>query len=399
MGATQIPDYPFLHRDSVLHAPSALRTCRERSAMEVRLPSGDSVWLVTGYQDIRALLSDDRLSRDRNQPDAPRITKDNSMFQDPNVSMDPPDHPRMRRLIAKAFTAARVERMRPHTEQVVAGLLEAMEAAGPPADLNDTLAFPLAITTLCELLGVPVEDQKDFRTWTDAFLSVTKYAPEEMARYRGELFGYIQRLVAAKAAAPGEDLISALIAVRDEDSNRLSEYELLYWAQGLLMGGYETTASHLGAAVATLLANPDVYAKVRNDLTLVPQALEELLRIQVLFSSMAALRYAKEDIEVGGWTIPRGSGVVLALESANRDEGIFPDPETIDITRPSHLHLAFSAGPHHCAGSALARMEMQTAIVALLRRFPTLELAVDPLSLRRATGGLVEGFTEIPVTW
>ncbi|MBB2910443.1 cytochrome P450 [Streptosporangium becharense] len=398
-GAATAPAYPFTHRETVLHAPSALTECRREPAMRVTLPSGDVVWLVTRYQDVRVLLSDERLSRNRDQPDAPRITKDNSMFQDPNVSLDPPDHPRMRRLVAKAFTAARVERMRPHTQELVDRLLDDTAAAGPPADLHRTLTFPLAITTLCELLGVPVEDQKDFRHWTDAFLSVSKYTPEEIGRCRGELFAYIERLVEAKTNEPGGDLISALIAARDEDSNRLSHYELLYWAQGLLMGGYETTASHLGAAIVTLLANPGLLARVRDDLSLVPQALEEMLRLQVLFSSMAALRYAKEEIEVGGMTIPRGAGVVLAMESANRDETVFPDPETLDIDRPSHLHLAFSAGPHHCAGSALARMEMQTAITSLLRRFPTLKLAVDPLELRRAEGGLVEGFLEVPVTW
>lgn len=392
------PRYPF-QRSDVMGVPDELRVIRERPAMLITLPSGDPAWLVTRYANIRELLSDPRLSRNRNQPDAPRITKDNSMFQDPNVSMDPPDHPRMRRLITRAFTAARIERLRPRVQQAVDRFLDDTEAQGSPVDLHETLTFPLAIKTLCELLGVPVEDQAQFRRWTDPFLSVSKYGAEEIATARGELFGYICRLVAAKRRAPADDLISALIQVQEGSSETLSEYELLYWVQGLLMGGYETTASHLGAAIIVLLAHPEQYAQVQADLSLVPAAVEEMLRLQVLFSSIAALRYATEDIQIGEVTIPRGSGVVLALESANRDAAAFSDPERFDILRTPNRHLAFSAGPHHCAGSALARIEIQVAIASLLRRFPSLRLAVPISQLRRHQGGLVESFVSVPVAW
>ncbi|MFF6873341.1 MULTISPECIES: cytochrome P450 [unclassified Streptomyces] len=393
------PTYPFGNRPSVLDAPGELRGLRERPAVRVTLPSGDPGWVVTRYEDIRVLLSDPRLRRDRSSEDLPRITKDNSMFQDPNVSLDPPEHPRMRRLVTKALSAARVEKMRPHVQALVDELLDAMEAAGPTADLAEALAFPLGIRTLCGLLGVPPEDQKDFRLWTDAYLSVNRYSAEEVARYRGELFGYIQRLVAAKREQPGDDLISSLIAVRDEDESRLGEYELLYWVQGLLMGGYESTANHLAAAVVTLLAHPEELAKVREDPSLVPAAVEELLRYQVLFSQLAAVRYSTEDIEVGGVTIPAGSAVFLALESANRDEQVFKEPDALRLDRDDNKHLSFSAGPHFCAGSALARMELQTAIGTLLRRYPDLRLTVPAQELSRNTGVLVEGFTEVPVTW
>jgi cytochrome P450 len=379
--------------------PDELHVVREQPAMRITMPSGDPAWLVSRYGDIRELLSDPRLSRNRNQPDAPRITADNSMFQDPNVSMDPPDHPRMRRLIARAFTAARIERLRPRVQEAVDRFLDETEAHGSPVDLATTLTFPLAIKTLCELLGVPLADQERFRGFTDPFLSVSKYSGEEMAASNQALFGYICGLVEAKRSNPGDDLISALIEVQEGDSEKLSEYELLYWVQGLLMGGYETTASHMGAAIIVLLANPEQYAQVRADLSLVPAAVEEMLRLQVLFSSIAALRYATEDIEVGGITIPRGSGVVLALESANRDADVFPEPERFDIHRTPNRHLAFSAGPHHCAGSALARIEIQVALTSLLRRFPDLRLAVPTSELRRHQGGLVESFTSVPVAW
>ncbi|SDH41298.1 Cytochrome P450 [Sinosporangium album] len=383
----------------MLDAPSTLLWCREQPVMRVTLPSGDAAWLVTRYTDVKALLGDRRLSRDLSRPGTPRMSKENTLFQDPNVNQDPPDHTRMRRLIARAFTASRVERLRAYTEGIVEEMLDAVEEKGPPADLHATLTFPLTIRILCELLGVPTEDQREFTAWTDTYLSLGKYPKELVAANNAKLDAYINALIDTKRANPGEDLISGLIAVRDEDSSRFNDYELYYWSKSLLMGGYETTANHLGASIITLLTNPDALATLREDLTLVPRAVEEILRVQVVFSSIASLRYVKEDIEVAGTTIPAGSGVILAMESANRDETVFPDPATVDFDRPPRPHLTFSTGPHHCAGSALARMEMQVALTGVLRRFPGLTLACDPLELKRSSGVMIEGFEEVPVTW
>ncbi|MFB7867577.1 cytochrome P450 [Streptomyces sp. NPDC056069] len=390
--------YPF-PRTTAMAVPEALEGIHRNPAVQVTLPSGDTVWLVTGYDAVKRLLSDPRVRKDRKNPEDARLSRDNNMLQDPRASLDPPRHPVIRRIISKAFTPARVKQLREPTENLVKELLDNTEAAGPPADLHQTLTFPLAIRTLSTLLGVPPEDHIKFRTWVDKFFSIIPGNPEEIAIVRGELWAYIENLVDARRKNPRDDLISALIRARDEDDSRLTEYELAWWSQGVLLGGYETTANHLGAGIITLLTNPDQLGLLRADPSMTPQAVEELLRIQIVFSSLVGLRYAKEEIEIDGVVIPKGAGVIPAMESANRDGKIFPDPERFDIRRDGHRHLAFGFGPHHCIGSALARMELQTAIGALLRRFSTLQLAVNPADLRRSEGGFMEGFRQVPVKW
>uniref|UniRef100_UPI003F4927D2 cytochrome P450 n=1 Tax=Streptomyces sp. CA-141956 TaxID=3240051 RepID=UPI003F4927D2 len=391
--------YPF-PRTTAMATPEALDGIHKNPAIQVTLPSGDAVWLVTGYDAVKRLLSDPRMRKDRKNPEDARLSRDNNMLQDPRASLDPPRHPVIRRIIVKAFTPARVKQLRKPTEGLVEELLDKTESAGPPADLHQTLTFPLTIRTLSTLLGVPPEDHIKFRTWVDKFFFITPGNPEEIEIARGELWTYIEHLVGARRKDPRDDLISALIQARDEDDSRLTEYELVWWSQGVLLGGYETTANHLGAGIITLLSNPDQLSLLRADPSMTPQAVEELLRIQIVFSSLASLRYANEEIEIDGVVIPKGAGVIPAIESANRDGKLFPDPEKFDIGRGiSHRHLAFGSGPHHCIGAALARMELQTAIEALLRRFPALQLAANPADLSRSEGGFMEGFRQIPVKW
>jgi nocardicin N-oxygenase len=251
---------------------------------------------------------------------------------------------------------------------------------------------------ICELLGVPVEDQARFRGWTEAFLSVSSHTGEQIMQARMELFGYMQQLVAGKRAEPGEDLISGLIAARDEDA-KLSEYELMYWCMALLMAGYETTAVQLSGAVLVLLHHDDQLARLREDYGLIPSAVEELVRYQVVGQSLPMLRYVTDDIDVEGTIIPKGACVIPAVDSANLDERVFSDPMTVDIARKDNHHLGFSAGTHFCAGAALARMELQVALEALLRRFPDLALAVPSSELRRNEGALMQNFFELPVSW
>ncbi|MFH8788927.1 cytochrome P450 [Streptomyces roseoverticillatus] len=390
--------YPF-KRPSALEQPQELRTIRRDPVVPVTLPSGDRALLITRYADLRSVLSDERVSRDLTRPGTARMTKDNVMFQDPHISPDPPEHTRMRRLITKAFTPRRVEELRPRTEKVVAGLLDAMEAGPRPGDLNEALAFPLTIRMTCELLGVPIEDQDRFRAWTDHFLSVSRFTGEEIGRARGELIAYVQELVAAKRAEPGDDLISAMIAVQDDDTSGLSEYELVYWTMLLLIAGYETTAGQLGSSMVMMLDRPQDMARLRDRPELVPPAVEELLRLQVMGSSLSMLRYVKEDIEVGGVLIPAGSSIIPSIESANMDPEVFPSPETFDITRKDNHHVTFSTGIHFCAGAALARMELQVALDAVVRRFPGLRLAVPVEELPRNEGALIQNFLRIPVEW
>ncbi|WP_425582187.1 cytochrome P450 [Streptosporangium carneum] len=306
----------------------------------------------------------------------------------------------MRGLVTRAFTARRIELLRPFAQAVTDELLEEMAKGPRPADLNEALAFPLPILVICRLLGIPPEDRNRFRGLVDGFLSVTKLPPEKVEECRTGLWSYLVELIAFKRANPSDDLISDLIRVRDEDDNRLSEHELHFWTQSLLIAGYVTTASQIGTGTAVLLHRQDLVEEIRADYSLVPSAVEELLRAQIMGSSIGTLRYALADIELSDGTVIRsGSSVLLSEESANMDESVFSDPFTLDIRRKENHHMTFGAGIHYCVGAALARMELQVATETLLRRFPDIDLAVAGEDLPRGLGGFMEGFSEIPVVW
>ncbi len=391
--------YPF-RRPGALTPPHELAELRREPLVPVTLPSGDEAVLVTRYADVRALLTDARLSRNLTRPGAARISSGNRMFQDPRIDPDPPEHTRVRRLVTKAFTPARVERLEPFIRAVVDELLDAMAARGGPVDLGEALAFPLPIRVICHLLGVPDHDTKRFRQWTDAFLSVSRFSGAQVKQSMEELNRYMAELVEAKRRAPADDLISAMIRVRDEQDGALTEYELHWWCRLLLLVGYETTATQLGGGVAMLLCHPDQLAALRADPALLPNAVEELLRWKLVGSSVSMLRYATDDIPVAGQVIARGTSVIPAVDSANQDESVFACPRTFDIARSNAAgHLTFSLGPHFCIGANLARAQVRIATGALLDRFPTLRLAVPTDDLRRQDGALLEGFTELPVTW
>lgn len=391
--------YPF-PRPSALEVPYELAEIRERPVVPVTLPSGDGALLVTRYADVRRLLLDERLSRNLSRPGAARIAKNNRMFQDPRIDPDPPAHTRVRRLVMRAFTPARVEALRPYIHSVVEELLTEMARHDGAADLNEALAFPLPIRVICRLLGIPEGDTALFRDWTDHFLSVSRFPPEDIKAAMADMNRYIGELIAAKRAEPGDDLVSALIQVRDQEDGRLAEYELHWWCRLLLLVGYETTATQLGGGVALLLSHPEQLALLRADHGRVPAAVEECLRWKPVGSSVSMLRYAIDDIEMDGYTIPKGAGVIPAVDSANQDATVFDRPGEFDITREgAGAHLTFSVGPHFCVGAALARTQLQIATENLLRRFPRLRLAVPAKDLRRHEGSLLEAFTKIPVTW
>lgn len=400
MSAQPPVPYPF-DWSPPMEVPDGLRGLRERALVEVRLPSGDTAQMVTRYQDVRNLFSDERLSKNIARPDVARVSADNDLFTDAEIDADPPAHTRVRGLVTKAFTARRVERLRPFAQSVTDELLDAMAGGPRPVEFNEALAFPLPILVICRLLGVPPEDRTKFRRLVDGFLSVSKMPPEEVAECREGLWAYLGELIEHKRAHPGEDdLISALIKVRDEDDNRLSEYELHFWTRSLLIAGYVTTASQIGTGTAVLLHRRDLMKQIQDDYSLVEPAVEELLRTQIMGSSIGTLRFALEDIELSdGTVIEKGTSVLLSEESANMDETVFDDPFTLDIRRRENHHMTFGAGIHYCAGAALARMELQVATESLLRRFPGVRLAIPAGRLPRGLGGFMEGFSEIPVTW
>jgi cytochrome P450 len=396
---TQPPiDYPFGVYDRLNVSAERAGLGDGEPLVRVRLPYGGEAWLARRYEDVKFVLSDQRFSRAAAfGKDVPRATphiNDKKSILD----MDPPDHTRLRRLAAKAFTAKRVELLRPRAQQIVDGLLDEMIATGPPADLMESLSWPLPITVICEMLGVPYEDREKFRGWTDASLAITAYQPEEILQARQNLRGYMSGLLGQRREHPAEDLLTALMQATDND-DRLRPEEVVQLSVALLAAGHETTANHIGNFVYSLMTHPDELAKLRANHDLVNPAVEELLRHTPIGAGAGFVRIATEDIEVGGTLVRAGEGVMVDGHRANRDSRVFDNPNELRLDRAANPHIAFGHGVHHCIGAQLARMELQVALGALLRRLPDLELAVDAEEAPWKHGRLVRGLQELPVTW
>lgn len=399
--ATAAPrPFPFTQADR-LDIDPIYRELRAREPMtRVTLPYGEGVaWLATRYEDVRAVTGDPRLSREaaRARADVPRMTRD-ELLRPSIINMDPPDHTRLRRLVAKAFTARRMEAMRPRVREMVRTAVDGMVAGGPPADLVAHLALPLPVGVICELLGVPYEDRERFRAWSEGVLSTTALPPEEVQRCYLDLGTYLAGLVARRRAEPTGDLLGTLVVARDE-GERLSEQELVVFGVTLLVAGHETTANQLGNFVYTLLTHRDQLDVLYRRPDLVPQAVEELLRFIPLGGGAGFPRVATEDVEIGGVTVRAGEAVFVSSPSANRDEAAFDDPETLDITRTDNPHMAFGHGVHHCLGAQLARLELCEALSAIVTRLPGLRLARPENELPWKIGMRVRGLRALPVAW
>ncbi|MFI5943043.1 cytochrome P450 [Streptomyces uncialis] len=357
---------------------------------------GERFWLVVGYDACRTALTSPALSRDwrRHGPIATGLPAPPPVDGPGNAHMllrDPPDHTRLRRLAAREFTTRRVAALEPRVQRLTDALLDAMLAAPDRrADLVDALAYPLRLTVVCELLGIPDLDRDAFRGWSDEVAAPT--SAEAARAAQAEAVPYLSGLVAAKRAAPGDDLLSALIHTEDENGDRLDEDELLSMAFLLLIAGHESTVNFISKGVRALFAHPDQLALLRADPdTLVTGAVEEMLRYDAPVGT-APPRVAVAPVGIGGTVIPRGGVVLIALADADRDPGRFPAPDRFDIRRPPaerRGHLAFGHGVHHCLGAPLARLEGRVVIGTLLRRCPT--LALD--------GFLGHGDRRVPVRW
>ncbi|MEU7907182.1 cytochrome P450 [Actinoplanes sp. NPDC049118] len=361
-------------------------------------PDGTPVWLVTRYADIRALLNDPRLSLNkRNSAGGYRGFALPPALDANLLNLDPPDHTRLRRLVSREFTARRVEQLRPYVRRLTARLLDRIAERGH-GDLVADLAVPLPVTVIGELLGVASDDRERFRTWTATLLTPAPSQPPELAREAVlGLHRLLADLVAGKRARPGDDLITALIGLRDEDGDRLGEDELTSLAFLILWAGYETTVHLIGNGVLALLTHPEQLAALRADPAAMPSAVEEMLR----FASpvpYAIRRFPVEDVHIDGHTVPAGDTVLLCLATAHRDPGRFPDPDRFDVAREDNAHLAFGHGIHHCLGSALARLETEVAVGALLERFPGLALGVPADRLAWRPSYRSHGLQGLPVT-
>jgi cytochrome P450 len=371
---------------------------REEPMSRVQMPFGEPAWLATKYADVKLVTTDPRFSRELAQGlDQPRMRR--QQMGDGIMGMDPPDHSRLRRLVAKAFTARRLEQMREGVEELVNRLLDDMQAHGDSADLVEEFARPLPVTVICDLLGVPKEDHKIFREWTQALVSDATAKGDVLDVYGDQLDDYVAGLVAQRREEPTDDLLGALVYARDA-GDKLTENELISIAgAGLLTGGVETVSTALPSFIFTLLTNPELLEQLRADPVLMPTAIEELLRYVPINTAAMFARYATEDIRFGDVVVRAGDPVLPALHAANRDPEVFADPDRIDLTRKPNPHVAFGHGPHHCIGAQLARLELQEALKAILARFPDLRLADGREGVKWEYGVIVRGPSLLRIAW
>jgi cytochrome P450 len=374
----------------------------EAPARPVVTPRGMRAWLVTSYEDARSVLADPRVNKDSAKAQQ-LFARQASVTPDPDaagpslvnhmLNADPPDHTRLRKLVNKAFTSRTVARLRPRIEAIADELLDAMEGHGE-VDLMEKFASPLPITVICELLGVAEGERKQFARWSNAILSSSATAAE-MQETGLLMVGYLTSLIESKREVSSEDLLSDLVHASD-DGDQLSQGELLAMAFLLLVAGHETTVNLIGNGVLSLLRHPKQLAKLRKDPTLLPNAVEELLRYEGPVN-IATLRFTSEPIQLGDVEIPEGEFVMVSLLGANRDEERFPGADRLNISRKATGHLAFGHGIHYCVGAPLARLEAEVAIGRLLARFGDLSLAEGPETLRWRQSTLVHGLDRLPV--
>ena len=385
-----------------LEPPQEWAELREQCPVApVRFPSGDEAVLVTRYDDVKLVLSDPRFVRNFSADDAASIAEGNSggVFEsEMAASIEGAGHQRWRRMIARWFTARRMLALHVDIEAMADRMIDDMVAAGGPVDLKAALGFPLPVWVICDMLGVSESDRDRFAHWSNALLNLSRFTKEVVALAQREFGEYMAALVAQKRAAPGNDLISDLISRTDDDGATLTDAELIATGQALLVAGHETTANMIGKMMGMLLADRSRWEQLVADRSLARTAVEEVLRFDAN-PGFGMPRYLTEDAEVAGTMIPRGTTMVCSMAAANRDERVFDDPEEMDLSRSPNHHLSFGAGPHSCLGQALARTELRTVLEVLLRRLPTLELAVAPEELRRIEGLAVGGVEELPVRW
>lgn len=365
----------------------------------VMLFTGVPAWVVTGYAEARELLAHPAVVKTAGGPHMDSTPPDvQAAMQTHLLGANPPDHTRLRKLVSAAFTQRRIEALTPRIQEITDRLLDDLAAAGAggePVDLVGRFGYPLPITVITELLGVPTAHQGDFRHWSSITVNGAVHPAETYIAAATEMVAYVRTLIAEKRAEPGDDLLSGLVTARD-GSDRLSEDELTSMVFLLLVAGHETTVNLLCNGTYALLTHPDQLALLRAEPERLPAAVEELLRfdgpLQVPIPSVTAA-----PVEVAGVTIPAGEVVLPALLAANRDPDRYDDADRLDITRSSTQHLAFGHGLHHCLGAPLARLEGRIGIGSLLARFPGLRLADPGAEPARSPALLMNALVELPV--
>jgi cytochrome P450 len=390
-----------------------LAAFRERGPVhEVVFAHGAKVWMVTGYDEVRALTNDPRVSKDGRrmnelfahhsgmadeQPGEDAEEADagfDDILATHMLNSDPPRHTRLRNLVVKAFTPQRVERLRPSVEATVDRLLDAFEGRSD-VDLVSEFAVRLPISIIGDLFGMPEEDREEFRLWSLKLVGAGQ-DPDDVANASKRMIDYANELIDAKRANPADDMTSELVQVTD-GTDRLSQTELVAMIFVLTVAGHITTIYSIGNSAATLLSHPDELAKLKADMSLMPAAVDELMRFDGP-SGVGTFRFTSEDIPIGGTVIPANQILALSWHSANHDSSKFPDGERLDINRHPTGIMSFGHGIHYCIGIPLAKMQIETALTRLITRYPDVRLAVPADQLRREPNALLRGLTSLPVS-
>jgi hypothetical protein len=377
--------------------PEYERRLKNQPISRVRLWSGKEAWFVTRYDDARAVLGDPRFSNDNSLEGFPHETpalKEHRM-EKMLQAMDPPEHTALRRILARDFMVKKIEAMRPQVEQIVSGLLDQVMREGPPFDFYRSFALPIPQLVVSEMLGIPHEDSA-YLTGLLETISSAEATAEEGRAANDAYLDYLDRLTTAKEREPGADMISRLL--EHVAAGELSRKDALVNARLLVVAGFESTAKQMTVGILLLLRHPAQLAALRAEPALMGGAVEEILRY-VTIDHYGRRRVATADITVGGQLIKAGEGVVISHSIANRDPRAFPNPADFDIRRQARHHLAFSFGPHQCLGQPLARLELEIALDAVLRRMPALRLAAPFEELRFMHNSTLYGVKELPVTW
>ncbi|SEL82132.1 hypothetical protein SAMN04515665_12051 [Blastococcus sp. DSM 46786] len=374
---------------------------RARAQAPVQWHEGLGLWLAFTHAESNAVLRDRRLGRIwRDEEPAERFDSFNLIHRNAILEMEPPDHTRLRRLITSAFARGHVERLRPWVEELAGRLADELverSAGSEPVDLLTGMAEQLPVAVIAELLGVPAADRPLLRPWSNAIVKMYEYgrtaAVEEAAeRAADEFVTYLRQLAAERRTAPGEDLLSHLVSVRDADGDKLTEDELVTTCILLLNAGHEATVNVTGNGMLALLRHPDQLAALRAERDLLPAALEELMRFDPPLQLFE--RTATADVQIGGVTVREGQKIAALLGAANHDPAVFTGPGTLDVRRTDNPHIAFGAGIHFCIGAPLARVELQATFGALLGRTSVLELGGEPV---RRPEFVIRGLETLPI--
>ncbi|MET0132962.1 MAG: cytochrome P450 [Kibdelosporangium sp.] len=385
---------PF-ERTHPLQIPPLLRDLQSQGPVHlIRTPVGDPGWLVTDYAEVKKLLASDKLGRSHRDPENASRIGESALVSGPlgDFDTEPADSARTRALLQPHFSPKRMRVLRDRVDVLTTELMDDLAKREGPVDLIEALALPLPILVVCELLGVPYEEREQFRDWIHATADVTNRSASEQAL--GALWQYGQELVARKHTNPGDDITSRLC-----EQEGVSDSEIALLTMALLFAGFETTSVHIGLGALLFLTNQDQWKTIVDDPSLIPAAIDEMIRATPGPAGGDIPRYARSDFEIGDVSIKAGDLVLLDNGAANLDPAAFPDPSRFDVTRQAGAHLSFGHGPHYCIGAPLAKVELEAVFRQLVSRFPGIRLAVGVDELKTRTNTQTGGLLELPVTW